>query len=140
MSGINNNFDSSLSSSDVEDSQENEQNVNHSTHEAAVPLPPAPRSILGGDTQSGVSDFLGSASRDSERASVEPSQGENCCFSRNVGSSAHLVKMIEKSLTRRKLQNPPPELYVCDLIRGRFRKRIAENAKRIHVLKRNGLE
>ena len=33
------------------------------------------------------------------------------------GSSAHLVKMTEKSLRRRKLQNPPPELYVCDLIR-----------------------
>jgi hypothetical protein len=33
------------------------------------------------------------------------------------GSGAHLVKMTEKSLRRRKLQNPPPELYVCDLIR-----------------------
>jgi hypothetical protein len=28
-----------------------------------------------------------------------------------------LVKMTEKSLRRRKPQNPPPELYVCDLIR-----------------------
>jgi hypothetical protein len=28
-----------------------------------------------------------------------------------------LVEMTEKSLRRRKLQNPPPELYVCDLIR-----------------------
>jgi hypothetical protein len=27
------------------------------------------------------------------------------------------VKMTEKSLRRRKPQNPPPELYVCDLIR-----------------------
>jgi hypothetical protein len=34
-----------------------------------------------------------------------------------IGSSAHLVKMTEKSLKSRKLQNPPPELYVCDLIR-----------------------
>jgi hypothetical protein len=33
------------------------------------------------------------------------------------GSCAHLVKMTEKLLGRRKLQNPPPELYVCDLIR-----------------------
>jgi hypothetical protein len=77
MSGINNNFDSSLSSSNVEDSQENEQNVNHSTHEAEVPLPPSPSEHPWGDTQSEVSDFLGSASRDSERASVEPPQGEN---------------------------------------------------------------
>jgi hypothetical protein len=35
----------------------------------------------------------------------------------NVGSSVHLVKMTEKSLKRRKLQNPPAELYLCDLIR-----------------------
>ena len=35
----------------------------------------------------------------------------------NNGSGAHLVKMTEKSLRRRKLQNPPTELYVFDLIR-----------------------
>jgi hypothetical protein len=40
-----------------------------------------------------------------------------CCFQNYLGSGAHLVKMTEKSLVKRRLQNPPPELYVCDLIR-----------------------
>ena len=35
----------------------------------------------------------------------------------NNGSGAHLVKMTEKSLRRREPRSPPPELYVCDLIR-----------------------
>jgi len=42
---------------------------------------------------------------------------QDCHFQNYLGSSAHLVKMTEKSIRRRKLQNPPPELYVCDLIR-----------------------
>jgi hypothetical protein len=33
---------------------------------------------------------------------------QGCHFQNYLGSGAHLVKMTEKSLRRRKLQNPPP--------------------------------
>jgi hypothetical protein len=46
-----------------------------------------------------------------------PSATLRCHPVQRNGSSAHLVKMTEKSLRRRKPQNPPPELYVYDLIR-----------------------
>jgi hypothetical protein len=50
------------------------------------------------------------------KQSILPPSTALCCHQvQSYGSSAHLVKMAEKSQRMRKLQSPP-ELYVCDLI------------------------